>query len=88
MASEALMNLVKHGDDKNPQLIVNLTDNIIELQVLSKGQLNLPDNLEDHFGLKNMQERAAKYNGSAKIFSPAPNRVKVEARFEIEREDK
>ena len=80
---EALMNVVKHGKTDQAELKMTVTDKWLTIEVLNHGQPWTPDDdTGNHFGIKNMKERAAKYNGDV-VFQPLSKGLKVVGTFEI-----
>lgn len=83
---EALMNVVKHGKTDQARLNIIVSDNQLTVEISNHGQpWNPATKLANHFGIKNMRERAAKYNGDV-VFEPLEKGVKVIATFDLKEE--
>ncbi len=83
---EALMNVVKHGRTTQAVVEVHHDQKWLIITIIDHGRRFVPPTkLTNHFGLKNMNERAAKHGGQVTVES-LNDGVKVVARFKLEEE--
>ncbi|WP_143457273.1 sensor histidine kinase [Limosilactobacillus caccae] len=82
VVSEALMNVVKHGETDQAAVNMVVDDNQLTIEIINHGKNWQPTNRDNHYGMTNMKERAAKYNGEIK-FSSLAKGLKVTATFEL-----
>lgn len=77
VTGEALMNVVKHGKTDQATLNVTVDNNKVTVEIINHGQpWKKKQNLGNHYGIKNMTERAEKHNGKLK-FQPLKKGLKV-----------
>lgn len=82
VVSEALMNVVKHGETDRAVVNMVVDGNQLTIEIINHGKSWQPTNRDNHYGMTNMKERAAKYNGEIK-FSPLAKGLKVTATFKL-----
>lgn len=82
VVSEALMNVVKHGETDRAAVNMVVDGNQLTIEIINHGKSWQPTNRDNHYGMTNMKERAAKYNGEIK-FSPLAKGLKVTATFKL-----
>ncbi|KRM80228.1 hypothetical protein FC35_GL000354 [Limosilactobacillus coleohominis DSM 14060] len=83
---EALMNVVKHGRTTQAAVEIHHDQKWLTILIIDHGRRFVPPTkLTNHFGLKNMNERAAKHGGQVTVES-LDDGVKVVARFKLEEE--
>lgn len=83
---EALMNVVKHGRTTQATVEIHHDQKWLTIAIVDHGRRFVPPTkLTDHFGLKNMNERAAKHGGQVTVES-LNDGVKVVTRFKLEEE--
>lgn len=87
VVGEALMNVVKHAHSQQADVKVTLEDQLLTIRISDRGsQFNPSLTLKNHYGIKNMMERARKYGGKVMVNS-LPNGVEVVAKFPIKEEE-
>lgn len=88
VVNEALMNVVKHAQTRQATVEVCRDGQQLTIQISDPGRrFNPPIKLTNHYGIKNMNERAAKYGGKVTIKSLTKG-VRVVAHFNIKEENR
>ncbi|WP_251547665.1 sensor histidine kinase [Limosilactobacillus caecicola] len=86
VVSEALMNIVKHAATREAWVAVSRDHDRLTLKIRNQGSSFNPQTiLKNHFGIKNMRERAEKYQGSLAIH-PLVDGVQVVAEFNVDKD--
>lgn len=86
---EALMNVIKHGHTKDAIVNIQTASQQVKVEIIDHGRpLVIPHFQRGHYGITDMKERAAKYNGQVTFQSLSSGGVKVSATFTVKEASK